>query len=356
MKLIINANRHKRNVFVGSFCGILFMSIILHLTYAFIWLKGTFHSLWHPATIYHDPFVERLQKHRFNISALVFYGRRRYVKILNCYLEQNLIENGGLLSEVIFVSKTNQHADIMYLQKLVAQHPGTYFIRNDSDLKWTFHVHYRNLDPNRYYVKIDDDVLYIHPNAIQSMLEAKLFNSDAIFITANVINHPNFAKLHLHLRAVLNITNSLPIAAETGLPICNWTDSKCANVFHRSFLKHQEEKTLDAYVFPLWDYNALGYNRWSINFFLFKGNDVQDVGPGDDEHQISIVIPKKLKKHTLVVGTALVVHFGYRSQRHSGLKDNDFVPAYLKLAQKICNNTLRAKRKRMMMSGKNYAS
>jgi hypothetical protein len=276
------------------------------------------------------------------------------VEILNCYLEQNLIENGGLLSEVIFVSKTNKHEDIIYLQNLVAQHPRTYFIRNDSNSGWSFHVHYRNLDPNRYYVKIDDDVLYIDPNAIQSMLRAKLTNSDAIFTTANVINHPDFSRLHFHLRALVNITNALPIATETGLPICDWTKSECANVHHRSFLKHHEAKTLDAYVFPLWDYNAFKYSRWSINFFLFKGNEVRDVEPGDDEYQISIVIPKKYKKHTLVVGAALVVHFGYRPQRRSGLKDDDFVPDYRKLAQKVCDSTLLARRNRKIGSGENY--
>jgi hypothetical protein len=34
------------------------------------------------------------------VKGIVFYGRRRYVKILHCYLLRNLIANGGLLSEV----------------------------------------------------------------------------------------------------------------------------------------------------------------------------------------------------------------------------------------------------------------
>ena len=34
------------------------------------------------------------------VGALVFYGRRRYMKLLNMYLERNLAINGGVLDEV----------------------------------------------------------------------------------------------------------------------------------------------------------------------------------------------------------------------------------------------------------------
>eukprot|EP00434_Breviolum_minutum_P032689 symbB.v1.2.028908.t1/scaffold3110.1/size63354/1 len=36
------------------------------------------------------------------IYALVYYGRRSYVDILNAYLERNLRSNGGVLDGVIF--------------------------------------------------------------------------------------------------------------------------------------------------------------------------------------------------------------------------------------------------------------
>ncbi len=37
---------------------------------------------------------------RHVVKAIVFYGRRGSVQMLNCYLERNLRRNGGLLSEV----------------------------------------------------------------------------------------------------------------------------------------------------------------------------------------------------------------------------------------------------------------
>jgi hypothetical protein len=38
---------------------------------------------------------------RHTVKAIVFYGRRGTVQMLNCYLERNLRRNGGLLSEVM---------------------------------------------------------------------------------------------------------------------------------------------------------------------------------------------------------------------------------------------------------------
>ena len=34
------------------------------------------------------------------VKAIVFYGRRYTARLLNCYLERNLLKNGGLVSEV----------------------------------------------------------------------------------------------------------------------------------------------------------------------------------------------------------------------------------------------------------------
>ena len=346
MMLISQKNRPEKGILIRALFMILLVVAVVWLIWSFTFSKIIYQSPGYTIVSDRASFTEKLPKERLNISALVFYGRRQYVEILSCYLEQNLVENGGLLSEVIFVLKTNNNEDISYLHQLIVQHPNIYSIKNASNLGWTFDTHYRNLDPNRYYVKMDDDILYIHPNAIESMLAAKLDNPAAMFISANIINHPNFGVLHLHLRALINVNDTLPTVPETGLPDYKWEKSEYAKLHHRSFLQHHKNKTLNSYVFPIWDYNALAYNRWSINFFLFKGDEVGDVGPGDDEHQISIVIPKKYKRHSLVVGTALVVHFGYIPQRNSGLKDSDFIPEYRDLAQEICNSTMLMKRER----------
>ena len=51
-----------------------------------------------------------------------------------------------------------------------------------------FARHYRQLASDRYYIKLDDDIMYIKEGAIEAMLREKLRNRFWI-ISANVINH-----------------------------------------------------------------------------------------------------------------------------------------------------------------------
>lgn len=276
-----------------------------------------------------------------NISAtaLVFYGRKQFVEILNCYLEQNLIDNGGLLTEVIFNAKTNDTSDLEYLDRLIASHPGRYFRKNITNLKWTFETHYQSLDSERYYFKIDDDIVYIHPNAFELMLEAKLMYSDVAFVSANIINHPVLASVHAQMRAISNISALANISGED--PYCGWNSSHCGAVQHESFIKRLNENSLKFYIFSHWDFNWKDqYPRWSINLILFQGKDVVNVQPGDDENQISIDFPKQQKKHSIAVGAALAVHFAYTPQRRNGLtgtREAYFISQYANISQRVCH-------------------
>jgi len=271
-------------------------------------------------------------------GAIVFYGRQRYVQILNCYLERNLIDNGGVLQEIIFVAKTNNKADLAYLDSLIASHPKRYSRKNVTNLGWSFDAHYKGLNPEQYYFKIDDDIVYIHEGALEHMLEAKIQNPDVLFVSANVINHPVLASVHGQMRAFYNISRLANISGED--PNCAWNSANCGSIQHESFLKHIHDKSLHYYIFNQWDFNWKNqYPRWSINLILFQGKDVRDVTPGDDEHQISIVIPSKQKRHSIAVGAAVAVHFAYIPQRNSGMvgaREAYFVGRYANLSRTFC--------------------
>jgi len=58
-----------------------------------------------------------------------------------------------------------------------------------------FANHYRQLASDRYYIKLDDDIMYIKEGAIEAMLREKLSNRFWI-ISANVINHSGKSSVH----------------------------------------------------------------------------------------------------------------------------------------------------------------
>lgn len=91
------------------------------------------------------------------IIALIFYGRPETVSILDCYMKQNLVSNGGFLDEVHWAVNTDKQDDLKYLDRLVETSeeykkivlPGLGF-----DSIWEHAVTKGNL-----YIKIDDDIV-----------------------------------------------------------------------------------------------------------------------------------------------------------------------------------------------------
>jgi hypothetical protein len=68
---------------------------------------------------------------------------------------------------------------------------------------------------------------------------------------------------------------------------------------HYSFLENLEKEELWRYKFDLWDYH---YDRLSINFIAFMGEDIQDNLPiaASDEWYLTKFLPEKLGRRKLI--------------------------------------------------------
>jgi hypothetical protein len=97
-----------------------------------------------------------------------------------------------------------------------------------------------------------------------------------------------------------------------GPSLNNWA---AAAQTHYSFLQHLEQGDTWRYKqFNTWDY---AYERLSINFFAIWGKDVIDVFPfpqQDDEDYLTAVRPREVRRHIIVDGTGLAVHFAFKPQ------------------------------------------
>jgi hypothetical protein len=71
-----------------------------------------------------------IQQRGVKVSICVFWGRGRYVRILWPYIERNLIQNLGVVGEVLLLTFNRDAADgeaeaREILDKAVARYPGT---------------------------------------------------------------------------------------------------------------------------------------------------------------------------------------------------------------------------------------
>ena len=122
-----------------------------------------------------EEHISRWQKPTgIKVIGLVFYGRRRFAEILQCYLhvsvkvwelpsglicsQQNLVDNGGILDEVVFEAKTDDDEDLAYLATLLSTSP-RFRAEYPEQRGMDFSGMYKPCVEGTVCVKIDDDVV-----------------------------------------------------------------------------------------------------------------------------------------------------------------------------------------------------
>ncbi|OTA60010.1 hypothetical protein K449DRAFT_423669 [Hypoxylon sp. EC38] len=135
----------------------------------------------------------------FKVVAMVFYGRKRNVDILDCYMRQNLVSNGGYLDEVWFMVHTLNEDDIQWLRGFVNETAEYKFFDlgpcagENFGCIWEFAV-----EKDVMYIKIDDDILYIHHDAIPQLVHSRLAQPHPYAISAQLVNSPVTALQQYH--------------------------------------------------------------------------------------------------------------------------------------------------------------
>jgi hypothetical protein len=295
------------------------------------------------------------------IEALVFYGRRANVQILDCYLKANLRTRGGVLQRVHFLVRTAVKEDLDFLETLLESEPAyrKHVIPSNDTWDWSFH--YKGLKDSTWYFKIDDDTLYIADGALEAMWKAaQQHHETCLVFSANVINHSVLTYKHLMSTAIRpytrlagtkgwvstqgQVSEVYPIfkkASFDGWNDCALKSWECAAMNHYSFIEALLKQRLLPYHFYLHDFNAVDYWRWSINFILFRGGDFNKGNVGrDDEQDISVTIPHARKRHSCAVGRAVAVHYAYGPQREGLDNNTDVRDRYRAVAQSMCGALL----------------
>ena len=124
---------------------------------------------------------------------------------------------------------------------------------------------------------------------------------------------------------------------------CALESADCAALFHLNFLQNLADNNTAHYNFGTWDFNAFNYARWSINAILFRGSDLcyETMGTDDEAHITQVLSKVRGKKRSGAVGSAIVVHLAYHTQRNAGLLDQvNLVEQYSALALSLTGTLL----------------
>ncbi|KAI1775054.1 hypothetical protein F4818DRAFT_417628 [Hypoxylon cercidicola] len=138
------------------------------------------------------------------IVALVFYGRKRTVDFLDCYLQQNLVANGGYVDEIRFMVHTNKEEDLEYLKDLVSKRAEDYQIVDGGACEGSSYgcIWDSVVEDDTIYIKIDDDIVFIHPDTIPQLVHTRIATPHPFAVSANLVNSPLTGYEHLHYGAI----------------------------------------------------------------------------------------------------------------------------------------------------------
>ncbi|KAJ1326257.1 hypothetical protein MN608_07703 [Microdochium nivale] len=123
------------------------------------------------------------------VVGLIFFGRRRTVDLLDCYLQKNLAKNGGFLDKVLFLLHTRDEYDRAYVKDLLGKRAEYEMVNpgecdgQDFSCMWDMFT-----DDDTIYIKIDDDIAYIHHDAIPQLVHTRLAEPHPLAISANLVN------------------------------------------------------------------------------------------------------------------------------------------------------------------------
>lgn len=268
-------------------------------------------------------------------------GRYRYMRVLMPYLLSE--RHADVIDEVRLWVNTDVPSDLEYFQRLELEHPKVVCVPNPGPLDKALYdakrAHYQFndgiyrfyrscVDADTLYVKVDDDICFIHDDFFRNVLRATLEHERHSFAcVANVFNIPYVSKL-LQDRGTIGDA----LGHSTGDPRCPFacTNGEFAAYIHQQFLELAPNRIEELYFesHHLVGRQRIGTMAWTgRNFKQFNGN----VGPRD-EVELTTRIPETLKKPLWIVGDAVVSHFAFSHQRAVLEDQTDVLRSYLQLS------------------------
>jgi hypothetical protein len=246
------------------------------------------------------------------IVAITPAGRRQYLSVLDHYIRRD-----DAISEWRLYDNCWNDLDRAYLTTLADANPKVKLCRiadSDGTNRSVNAIYAQCRDADTFYIKMDDDIVYLDPNFASRLHQAAMRDPDGpIWWSPLVVNNAICSFLIKHTSKA---RIDAPLSAQASCPI-GWRNPRFAEALHVAFTRALGKG--EAAVFHCPDARISG-GRFSINCIGFFGRTVAALDrlfcpPGvDDEEWISAVLPAKTQRCGMVIGDLLAAHFAYFTQ------------------------------------------
>lgn len=255
-------------------------------------------------------------------------GRGRYLEVLY----EHLKAQRGSFDQWLLLMNTNHATDIGFCERLAARNEDwidTRYAEGSDPNRGNLNIHVLlnawARDPDTVYLRLDDDVVFLGKNFVETMFQFRLANPEYFLVYGNIINNAIVSWIHQKLgnfefepHSGYNCTDGI-----------GWNNPQFAKALHEAFLRDPTDPKWTS--FERWI--ATEYERVSINAISWFGKDLADVPVGEDEEQwFSVHRPSELKRRNAVCGRAVCVHYAFHPQRDFLDNETDVLAQYKALA------------------------
>jgi len=242
-------------------------------------------------------------------------GRKRYLEILH----KNLLKCKDEFDEwIIWVNTTNDE-DVKYLEDLEKnyehiklQYSEFPIDPNGSHTATICHFFKKCVDENSVYLRLDDDIVYIHKNSIKDLFDFRIENKDYFLVFGNILNNAIITNLYQRN----NLLKDFPPVGYDCLDSNGWLNSHFSLQLHNFFLDKQKSQKIEDFFINNWVLE--NFERCSINSISWIGKTFKEfngeVDPAE-ETWLSSDKPKQLNKPNIIFGKSLFCHYAFGPQR-----------------------------------------
>lgn len=268
------------------------------------------------------------------------YGRKETVSILVEYIRRE--HERGLVDQWWLCMNTdpNQAEDVAYAHELAARYPAWIKLVDRPAGVPVLHPKQRNTgyfyremtDPHTVYVRLDDDIIYVHEDAISRLVTHRL-EAESGVASFPVMWNNSIVSWFAQQAGVIPAAGSTTVGAgmpnltyhwpKVGGPYCmdpvGWADGRFGVAIHRLLLEWLDADTPEM-AFLYQDYQLPIGMQFSVSTFASLGSMYAKLAtpgvlvPDEEESWHTVHEPRKLGQPNVIVGNALVSHYTFFPQ------------------------------------------
>lgn len=247
-------------------------------------------------------------------------GRHRYMELLIPYvLSCDIVDRYD-----IWVNTLNK-VDLRFFELLAQKYEKINLIYIDNNefegVVSIFSFYKYCTEKNTIYVKLDDDLIWLEPDAIKKMVDFRIDNPQYFIVSPLVINNCASTFL-LQNGGKIKLKKFLPAAMKWN---SGWCNAESAYNLLLWFYKHVKNNTYSHFYMGQKPSAML---RFSINMIVWFGDTFQTFNGSwnyrkiDDEEYFCTVKPTELGICNCINTDAIVTHFAFSGQRKKLDKTN----------------------------------